>query len=172
MMPMKRGLPDTGKPRRAVKGGLLEEALTREIIGAFYEVYNTLGYGFLESVYAAALERELKRRGLRVEREVWLDVYYKGERIGAFRADMVVESRVVVENKARVKVSDADRDQLRNYLRCSILEIGLLLHFGPRPAIQRVVAENRLSSDPAISAVSVSSSFRPGMRDDGAPRSQ
>ena len=141
---------------------LLEEHLTRRIIGGFYEVYNILGYGFAESVYAKALELELKARGLRVEREVWLDVYYKGERVGTFRADMLVESRVVVENKAKVAVSHADRDQLRNYLRGSVLEVGLLLHFGPRPAIQRVVAENSRSSDPVISSVSAISLSRPG----------
>ena len=143
-------------PRSRAKP-LLEEQLTREIIGAYYEVYNVLGYGFLESVYAKALEQELRARGLRVERETWVNVYYKGECVGVFRADMLVEGRVVVENKATATLSSNDRDQLRNYLRGSVLEVGLLLHFGPRPAFQRVIAENRLSPDPVVSGVSVSS---------------
>ena len=162
MARMKRKQQDSGTPPGATHRQLLEESLTRLIIGAFYEVYNVLGYGFLESVYARALELELRARGLKVEREVWVDVYYKGERVGVFRADMLVESRVVLEIKAKVAVSDPDRDQLRNYLKCSILEVGLLLHFGPRPSIHRVVAENRRSSDPAISAASAPSRFRPG----------
>jgi len=140
---------------------LVARDITREIIGAFYEVYNTLGYGFLEAVYTRAMVLELRRRGLRVEREVWIAVFYKGEQVGSYRADMLVESCVVVENKATVALSKSDRDQLLNYLRGSRLEVGLLLHFGPRPTFQRVVAENARSSDPAISAVSAPSQFPP-----------
>src|SRR6185503_3087713 len=108
--------PDRGA-RDLSRNGLLHGRLTREIIGAFYEVYNVLGYGFLESVYAQALFLELTRRGLHVQ-----------------RADMLVAYSVVVENKASVALAKSDRDQLLNYLRCSCLEVGLLLHFGPRPA--------------------------------------
>ena len=130
--------PDTAPATRR----LLHEDLTREILSAFYEVYNTLGYGFLESVYARALFSELTRRGLHVQREVMIDVYYKGECVGSFRADMLVEYRVVVEIKASTWLVEADRNQLLNYLRSSCLEVGLLLHFGPRPRFKRVVAEN------------------------------
>jgi len=141
--------PDRGA-RDLSRNGLLHGRLTREIIGAFYEVYNVLGYGFLESVYAQALFLELTRRGLHVQREVMIDVYYKGDRVGKFRADMLVAYSVVVENKASVALAKSDRDQLLNYLRCSCLEVGLLLHFGPRPAFRRVVAENQKSADPSI----------------------
>jgi GxxExxY protein len=135
--------------------------ITREVIGAFYEVYNTLGYGFLESVSTSAMAVELTRRGLRVEREVRVAVFNKGVQVGSFRADMLVESLVVVENKATATLSSSDRDQLLNYLRRSCLEVGLLLHFGPRPSFRRVVAENSRSSDPVISSVSAPSRFPP-----------
>ena len=81
---------------------LFEEALTERIIGAFYDVYNALGYGFLESVYKSALQREMVDRGLHVVREAGAEVRYKGDVVGLFKADLLVESRVVVElNGAR-----------------------------------------------------------------------
>src|SRR5918999_3132505 len=119
---------------------LFEEALTRRVIGAFYDVYNSLGYGFLESVYANALAFEIVSRGLHVVREARADVRYKGEVVGMFRADLLVESRVVVELKASAKLDPAHASQLLNYLRATDLEVGLLLHFGPRPGIKRFVA--------------------------------
>ncbi len=101
---------------------------------------------FAKSVYTRALALELRRRGLRVEREVWIAVYYKGEvRSARYRIDMLVEGCVVLEIKATVALAPSDRDQLLNYLRGSRLEVGLLLHFGPRPTFQRVVAENARS---------------------------
>jgi len=134
-------LPDNETPPDAAPRPLLEEALTHEIIGAFYTVYNALGYGLLESVYTTALCLELTRRGLRVEREVRVEVFCGADKVGTFRADVLVESRVVVENKATRVLSATDRPQLLNCLRCSNLEVGLLLHFGPRPAFHRVVAK-------------------------------
>ena len=136
---------------------LLHEDLTRAIISAFYEVYNTLGYGFLESVYTRALFSELTRRGLHVQREAMLDVFYKGECVGSFRADMFVEYRVVLEIKASTWLVEADRNQLLNYLRSSCLEVGLLLHFGPRPRFKRVVAENARNARLPNQVVSASS---------------
>jgi GxxExxY protein len=124
---------------------LFEEALTRKIIGAFYDVYNALGYGFLESVYANALAYEIVSRGLHVVREATAEVRYKGEVVGSFRADLLVESRVVVELKASSKLHPAHPAQLINYLRSTDLEVGLLLHFGPRPGIQRFIASNDFS---------------------------
>jgi GxxExxY protein len=121
---------------------LLRADITREIIGAFYEVYNTLGYGFLEAVYSRAMYIELTRRGLHVQREVMIDVYYKGEPVGKYRVDLLVEYGVVVENKATRWLVESDRDQLQNCLRCSSLEVGLLLHFGPRAKFHRMFAPN------------------------------
>jgi GxxExxY protein len=139
------------RPEPERRWQLAEAELTERIIGAFYRVYNRLGYGFLEAVYSRALAFELTRAGLHVQREVMVDVFDEGLKVGAYRADILVESRVVVENKATSTLVQADRDQLLNYLRCSCLEVGLLFHFGPRPAFKRVVAENSRSRDPVIS---------------------
>ena len=119
---------------------LVDAALTRAVIGAFYDVYNALGHGFLESVYAAAVCREIARRGLRVEREVTVDVRYKGAVVAVFRADVLVESRLLLELKATPSLTSADRRQLLNYLRATGLELGLLLGFGHRAVVQRVIA--------------------------------
>jgi GxxExxY protein len=107
-------------------------------------VYNALGYGFLESVYANALAVEVASHGLHVVREATADVSYKGAVVGTFSADLLVESRVVVELIASPKLHPAHSAQLLNYLRATDLEVGLLLHFGPRPAIRRFVASNDL----------------------------
>jgi GxxExxY protein len=94
------------------KRQLVEEALTKIVIGAFYEVYNTLGYGFREYIYALAMERELVARGLRVEREVWIQVMYKGDPLALERIDMLVEDRLVVDRRPR---SHCRRAPLTNF---------------------------------------------------------
>ena len=116
-----------------------EEQLTRSIIGAFYEVYNTLGYGYLEHVYVMALERELRARGHRVAREVGVMILYKGEELVQQRLDMVVDSRVVVEAKSTELVHPSAKRQLTNYLKGTGIEVGLLLHFGPEPKVHRAI---------------------------------
>jgi GxxExxY protein len=117
---------------------LREEALSHSVIGAFYEVYNTLGYGFLEHIYAAALERELLTRGHRVGREVGVRVYYKGVELGTQRLDMLVDERLVLEIKATQELHRTAPRQLFNYLRATSLEVGLLLHFGPSARFVRL----------------------------------
>ena len=150
--------PSADRRRRLDDQSLADAALTRVVIGAFYDVYNALGHGFLESVYATAMVRELRRRGLTVEREVHVVVRYKGEPVGHFRADVLVESRLVVELKASASTVPADRRQLLNYLRATNLEVGLLLSFGHRPTFCRVIATNHRASDPRSSAASAASS--------------
>jgi len=118
---------------------LIEEGRTRSIIGAFFEVYNTLGFGFLEKVYQNALERELRQRGHQVDREVLVDVCYKGVRLAQQRIDMVVDSRIVVEVKSTLLLHPAAARQVHNYLRGTALEVGLLLHFGPKPVFERLI---------------------------------
>lgn len=86
--------------------GLLDERLSGSVIGAFFEVYNTLGHGFLEHIYTAALERELAARGHRVAREVTVIVYYKGEELAQQRLDMLVDDRLIIEVKASADGSD------------------------------------------------------------------
>lgn len=139
--------------RRA--GGLVWADLTESIIRAFYQVYNQLGPGLLESVYTAALEKELKLRGHKVSREIRIRMFYKGEEIARQRIDMLVDERVIVEVKAFDSLAPSARPQLDSYLRGSWLEVGLLLHFGPRPKFYRHYSPNE-RKDRVASAVTAS----------------
>ncbi|MHB1312488.1 MAG: GxxExxY protein [Gemmatimonadaceae bacterium] len=118
---------------------LAEHRTTRAVIGAFYYVYNQLGPGFLEAVYHRALGNTLERAGLFVEREAPLRVYFEGQDVGEFRADLVVNGRVIVEVKAVEQLARAHEAQLINYLRAADLPVGLLLNFGPRASYRRLV---------------------------------
>jgi GxxExxY protein len=120
----------------------LHSDLTDITNGAFYRVYNGLGFGFLESVYRNALAKELTKAGVVFEREVPIDVWYDGEKVGHFRSDFLLESRVILEIKASQAMTEADRKQLLNYLRGSRVEVGLLLHFGPKPVVRRILYTN------------------------------
>jgi GxxExxY protein len=125
--------------------------LTSKILKAFYHVYNALGYGFLEKVYENALLLELGKAGLRVTRQQPIKVYYEGSLIGDYFADLVVENRVIIELKVAEAICDAHVAQLRNYLRATEIEGGLLLNFGTDPQFARKYFSNeskRLQSDP------------------------
>jgi len=100
----------------------------------------------LENIYTAAMERELARRGHRVAREVLVPVYYLGDLIGYQRLDLLVDERVVVENKATERLPPIAEPQLYSYLRGTNLEVGLLLHFGPEPKFRRLVHSGRHKS--------------------------
>ena len=160
--PMTQKLPDHARPPARDRMTLIDGDLTGKVIGGFYKVYNTLGYGFLESVYSRALYIELRQRGLRVEREVNATAYYEGHSVGHFRIDQLVETRLVVEIKATRVLAPTDREQLRNCLKASELQVGLLLHFGPRPAFYRLISENdpRSRRNPAFSGSSALSQSR------------
>ena len=125
-------------------GELLHGDITGEIISSFYAVYNELGYGFVEAVYVRALAIELFQRRMNVAREVPVTVFYKGVTVGTFRADLIVSETVVVEVKAGEQTTDFDRHQLLNYLRASGKEVGLLLHFGPKAVLRRVIHTRKL----------------------------
>ena len=127
--------PDS-KPRE-----LLEKDITRQIIGAFYAIYNDLRHGLLESAYAGALEVELEERAVPFVRECPLDVFYHGRVVAMYRADFLVAGRVLVEVKSSRVLSDADHRQLLNYLRATKIKVGLLLHFGPEAKFHRMVNE-------------------------------
>lgn len=122
---------------------LIQGPITRSVIGAFYEVYNTLGFGSLEHLYVMALERELLGRGHRVAREVSVHVGYKGHVLGVQRIDMIVDERVVVETKSTPELHAGAKRQVLNYLRATKLEVGLLLHFGLEPRFYRLVFTNQ-----------------------------
>ena len=157
MWRMTRKLPDNGRPHRADQIGRVDEELTREAIGAYYYVYNTMGYGFVEPVYGKALYIDLRRRGLRVEREVTVTAFFEKYPVGHFRIDLLVEDRLAIELKAGRALPSEARLQLHNWLRASNLTLGLLFHFGPRPAFHRLLSEQKPARDPAVSAQSASS---------------
>ena len=113
--------------------------LTGKILNAFYDVYNHLGYGFLESVYENALAHELRKRGHRVIQQAPINVQYDDIVVGKYFADMLVDNKVVIELKIAERISDAHVAQLINYLKATELEVGLLLNFGPKPEFRRKV---------------------------------
>lgn len=115
------------------------ESLTNEIINAFYKVYNTLGYGFLEKVYENALHLELTSRGLECKTQQQIRVYYEGSEVGFYIADIVVEDLVIVEIKAAEALCEQHEYQLINYLRATDKKLGLLLNFGQKPQFKRKI---------------------------------
>jgi GxxExxY protein len=130
------------------RGDLIEKRLTHSVIGAFFEVYNNLGYGFLEHVYVMALERELIARRHQVAREIAVQVFYKGEHIAEQRLDMIVDQKLVIETKSTHELHKSANRQIYNYLRATNLEVGLLFHFGPEAHFYRVVHRNK-RTDPS-----------------------
>jgi GxxExxY protein len=115
------------------------EEITDCIIRIFYQVYNELGYGFLERVYQNAFYIALKQEGLNVVAQQKIKVVFRGVIIGEFIADLVVESKIIIEIKAAESIVPAHEFQLINYLKCSEMEVGLLLNFGKKPEIRRKV---------------------------------
>ena len=116
--------------------------ITDNIISAFYKVYNSLGYGFLEKVYENALIIELKDRGMMAVPQAQIQVFYKGNTVGEYYADIVVEDKIIVEIKAGRDLAPEHEAQLLNYLKATDMEVGLLLNFGPEPQVKRKVFNN------------------------------
>lgn len=118
---------------------LLEEGLTRSIIGAFYASYTRLGYGFSEHVCSGGFVIELERRGHAVAREFPIEIRYDGTVVGVYRADLVVDSKVIVEVKAEPCITSIHCRQLRNYLAGTPFEVGLILCYGLKPQFKRMI---------------------------------
>lgn len=125
---------------------LLHKDLTDQILKTFYDVYNELGYGFLEKVYQNALYLELKNRGFYVEAQKQIKVYYKNAQVGEYYADLLVNDLVILELKATDGLVKEFEYQLINYLRATNIEVGLLLNFGEKPAFKRKVFDNSRKS--------------------------
>ena len=121
----------------ATGGSLVLRDLSEQVIRAFFDAYNELGHGFMESVYEAALAIRLHESGFRVERQVPIDVRFHGQVVGHFRADMLLEERLLVEVKAVVQIASTHEAQLLNYLKATGVRLGLLFNFGPRPEFRR-----------------------------------
>ena len=140
---------------RSSSEDLKHRELTEKIIGVFYDVYNELGHGFLESVYEQALALALSQAGMMVDRQVPISVWFRGQSIGEFRADTVVDGKVLLVLKAARTIDQAHEKQLLNYLRATDIEVGLLLNFGVKPQFRRLVYENerkKIRVDPRESA--------------------
>ena len=117
--------------------------ITDVILKSFYEVYNELGDGFLESVYENALYIVLNGYGLCVERQKDISVFFRGKVVGGFKADLIVNEKVIVELKAVRTFNPAHEAQLINYLKATNIEVGLLLNFGRKPEFKRFAYDNK-----------------------------
>jgi len=125
-----------------MKGSLLHRDLTDKIIGIFYDVYNELGFGFLESVYEDAMVIALKEAGLRVERQVPTLVWFRNKLLSTFEVDLIVNGLIIIELKAVKQIAEAHIAQLIHYLRATSIEVGLVMNFGHKPEFKRRAFEN------------------------------
>ncbi|HEY2375556.1 MAG TPA: GxxExxY protein [Gemmatimonadaceae bacterium] len=116
--------------------------LTGDVIAGFYRTYDAFGFGFLESVYRRALSVELKLAGLGVEREVPFELFHLGEAIGRYRADLIIEKTLIVEIKTGRFLDSEAIPQVLNYLNVTRLPLGLILFFGPKPKVKRVILDS------------------------------
>jgi GxxExxY protein len=124
----------------------LHKRLSDAILKIYYEVYNTLGYGFLEKVYQNAMCLELKNQGYNVEAQKQIKVYYKGIVVGEYYADLIIDETIILELKACECLMDAHKAQLINYLKATNIEVGLLLNFGETPEFKRFIYTNNRKS--------------------------
>ena len=121
---------------------MLYEELTNRIICSFYNVYNVLGYGFLEKVYENALALELQKSDMQVGQQEGVKVFYRGEQVGDYYADMIVNGLVILELKSADALRSEHFSQLTNYLKATDKEVGLLLNFGKKPEFKRILLTN------------------------------
>lgn len=121
---------------------MLLEPVTDSILRAFYNVYNGLGYGFLEKVYENALLMELSEFGFDVQKQQKIEVFYKGQLVGEYCADLIVNEAVILELKASESLRDEHAAQLKNYLKATNKEVGILLNFGKTPEFRRLIFTN------------------------------
>jgi len=120
----------------------IHSELTEKLIGCFYKVYNKLGYGFREKVYERAFLIEIEREGLRFESQKAVKVYYDGIDVGSYTPDLLVESKIVIEHKATAIMVPDFEEQLKNSLRATDFEVGLLFNFGVTPQFRKKVFSN------------------------------
>ena len=121
---------------------MLHQELSNIIIKNFFKVYNELGFGFLENVYQNALYLELKNQNFTVEAQKPIEVFYQNTRVGLYKADLIVENKIIIELKAVECLLEEHELQLINYLKATNIEIGLLLNFGKEPEIRRKIFTN------------------------------
>lgn len=117
-------------------------ALTEKVLKIFYQVYNELGFGFLEAVYENAMVIALTEAGIRVVQQVPIPVYFRGRQVGDFRCDLLVEDKVILELKAVKAIAPEHHAQALHYLRATEVEVALILNFGEKPDFKRLVFDN------------------------------
>jgi GxxExxY protein len=133
----------TSIPRMyADQHGLKHAELTERLIGIFFSLYNEIGHGFLESVYEQAFSVVLAENRIFFERQIAIPVWLHAQKIGEFRADLLVERKVLIELKTGRDIDSAWEKQLLNYLRATDVEVGLLFNFGPTAQFKRYAFEN------------------------------
>jgi GxxExxY protein len=120
----------------------MHESLSRTVIRLFFGVYNELGHGFIESVYERSLAIAFDEAGIAYVRQAPVAVWFRGESVGEFRADFIVDGVIILELKAVRTLDDSHEAQLLNYLRATNVEVGYLLNFGLRPTFKRLVFSN------------------------------
>jgi GxxExxY protein len=130
---------------------MLHKEITEKIIQAYYKVYNTMGYGFLEKIYENSLAIALRKSGLKVEQQKNIKVYFEAEEVGDYYADLLVENLVIIEVKAAKALAEEHEAQLVNYLKATSIEVGLLLNFGKETNFKRKIFENRFKKNLAQS---------------------
>ncbi len=121
---------------------MLHDEITSRIIASFYRVYRVLGYGFLEKVYERAMVIDLRSGKVHIDQKVGIKVYYNGQIVGNYYADLLAEGKVIIELKAVDVLAEEHELQLINYLKATDIEVGLLLNFGPRPQVIRKIFTN------------------------------
>ena len=123
-------------------GQLLHAQTTALLLQAFFDVYNKLGYGFLERVYENSMAIAARKLGVRIEQQEPICVHFDGVVVGEYAADIVADGKVIVELKAARALGEEHEAQLLNYLKATPYEVGLLLNFGPRPEYRRKIMAN------------------------------
>ena len=121
---------------------ILHKELTNQVIGAYYKVYNKLGYGFLEKVYENAMCIELNKSNIEYKKQHPIRVFYDEKNVGCYYADLFIEDILIVEIKAMVALREEHEYQLMNYLKATDVELGLLLNFGKKAEFRRKIFMN------------------------------
>ena len=142
-------------------GNLLHADLTDQVIKTFYEVYNELGHGFIESVYENSLAIALREKNFEVCQQVAIPVWFHGLKVGDFDADIMVERTLLLELKAARAIDPAHVAQLLNYLKATEIEVGLVLNFGPKPEFKRLIFDNVRKTPPTLESGSILSALFP-----------
>jgi len=153
------------------KHGFKHKDISDKIIRVFYEVYNELGHGFLESVYERSLEIALNSLELKVRRQIQIPVWFRGKPVGDFTADMLIEDCVLLELKAARALDSSHQAQLLNYLRATEIEVGLLLNFGLKPEFKRLIFDNSRKAIRGNPRISIADLLVADRGDDNSPPS-